>query len=114
MSHGIRLWRWSCSPAPSPPCNMHALGIALEHRFGGGWTDQVAAIGLTGQLPTLVCLDDAKPLGAAITWKDGRADAGAATPVDAARRMFMYGRTGMPIDGPDLAPMLQFHFAHAH
>jgi len=90
---------------------MHALGIALEHRFGGGWTDQVAAIGLTGQLPTLVCLDDAKPLGAAITWKDGRADAWASTRVDAARRMFMYGRTGMPIDGRYLAPMLQFHFA---
>jgi xylulokinase len=90
---------------------MHALGIAVTHRLGSEWTDQVAAIGLTGQLPTLVCLDDAKPLGAAITWKDGRADAWASTRVDAARRMLMYGRTGMPIDGRYLAPMLQFHFA---
>jgi xylulokinase len=90
---------------------MHALGIALEERFGNRWTQQVAAIGLTGQLPTLVCLDDVKPLGAAITWKDGRADAWASARVDAARRSLMYTHTGMPIDGRYLAPMLQFHFA---
>src|SRR3984893_11838915 len=90
---------------------MHALAGDMKDGLGTQWTQQVAAIGLTGQLPTLVCLDDAKPLGAAITWKDGRADAWASTRVDAARRMLMYGPTGMPIDGRYLAPMLQFHFA---
>jgi xylulokinase len=90
---------------------MRAVRIPLEDRFGTDWRKQVAAIGLTGQLPTLVCLDDVQPLGAAITWKDGRADAWAASRVDPARRTLMYARTGMPIDGRYLAPMLQYHFA---
>ncbi|HEY5263793.1 MAG TPA: FGGY-family carbohydrate kinase, partial [Steroidobacteraceae bacterium] len=62
-------------------------------------------------LPTLVCLGDGGPLGPAITWKDGRADAWTCARVDAARRARMYARTGMPIDGRYLAPMLQYHFA---
>ncbi|HEY4444383.1 MAG TPA: FGGY family carbohydrate kinase [Steroidobacteraceae bacterium] len=90
---------------------MQALADELTGSLGADWTEQIAAIGLTGQLPTLVCLDDAQPLGAAITWKDGRADAWASTRVDTARRALMYARTGMPIDGRYLAPMLQYHFA---
>jgi xylulokinase len=70
-----------------------------------------SAVGLTGQLPTLVCLSDAGPMAPAITWKDGRADGWAGARVDAARRAGMYARTGMPIDGRYLAPMLQFHFS---
>jgi xylulokinase len=89
---------------------MRALSSAMTITLGAGWTEHVAAIGLTGQLPTLVCLDDTAPLGAAITWKDGRADAWAATRIDAARRAHMYARTGMPIDGRYLAPMFQYHF----
>jgi xylulokinase len=50
-------------------------------------------------------------MGPAITWKDGRADAWASTRVDASRRAEMYARTGMPIDGRYLAPMVQYHFA---
>jgi xylulokinase len=92
---------------------MRALGIALKDRFGTDWTEQIAAIGLTGQLPTLVCLDEARPLGKAITWKDARADARASTRVDTARRALMYARTGMPIDGRYLAPMLQYHFGRS-
>jgi xylulokinase len=90
---------------------MRALAGDMQGNLGKDWTKQVAAIGLTGQLPTLVCLDDAKPLGAAITWKDARADAWASSRVDTARRMLMYARTGMPIDGRYLVPMLQYHFA---
>ncbi len=90
---------------------MHALADDLQGSLAGDWTEHVAAIGLTGQLPTLVCLDDVKPVGAAITWKDGRADAWASARVDTARRTLMYARTGMPIDGRYLAPMLQYHFA---
>lgn len=90
---------------------MHALASDLVGSLGRGWMEQVAAIGLTGQLPTLVCLDEAGPLGPAITWKDGRADVWASSRVDSARRTLMYARTGMPIDGRYLAPMLQFHFA---
>src|SRR5258707_3194206 len=76
---------------------MHALADDLQGSLAGDWTEHVAAIGLTGQLPTLVCLDDVKPVGAAITWKDGRADAWASARVDTARRTLMYARTGMPI-----------------
>jgi len=89
---------------------MHALAIDLQGSLASDWPEHVVAIGLTGQLPTLVCLDDAKPLGAAITWKDGRADAWTSSRVDAAHRTLMYARTGMPIDGRYLAPMLQYHF----
>ena len=83
---------------------MRTLSDDLEGRLGTDWTEQVAAIGLTGQLPTLVCLDEAKPLGAAITWKDGRADAWAASRLDAARRTHMYALTGMPIDDATTKP----------
>jgi len=90
---------------------MHTLGEAMARTRGSDWLERVAAIGLTGQLPTLVCLSGHGPVAPAITWKDGRADAWAATRVDAERRAHMYARTGMPIDGRYLAPMLQFHFA---
>jgi xylulokinase len=91
---------------------MRALDAAVTLEQGAGWTHRVAAIGLTGQLPTLVCLSDKGPVAPAITWKDGRADEWAAERVDKARRADMYSRTGMPIDGRYLAPMLQFHFTH--
>ena len=95
---------------------LHAVSSAMcmlgdnLHGTGGG-LGQVAAIGLTGQLPTLVCLSADAPLAPAITWKDGRADAWAAARVDAACRARMYAGTGMPIDGRYLAPMLKFHFS---
>jgi xylulokinase len=91
---------------------MRALDAAVTLKQDVGWVDRVAAIGLTGQLPTLVCLSDKGPVAPAITWKDGRADEWAAGRVDNARRTDMYSRTGMPIDGRYLAPMLQFHFTH--
>ena len=90
---------------------MHELADELEGAIGPLWRQQVAAIGVTGQLPTLVCLDDERPVAPAITWKDGRADEWAASRMDTARRAAMYSRTGMPIDGRYLAPMVQFHFA---
>src|SRR5262245_5955879 len=44
--------------------------------LGAGWQQRVFAIGLTGQLPTLVCIDaDGAPLGPAIAWTDSRTDA---------------------------------------
>jgi xylulokinase len=89
---------------------MQALDDCMRRTRGALWPEQVAAIGLTGQLPTLVCLSDGAPMAPAITWMDGRADAWAAARVDAAHRARMYARTGMPIDGRYLAPMLQFHF----
>ena len=89
---------------------MRTLGENLKSARRPG-LEHAAAIGLTGQLPTLVCLSEDAPMAPAITWKDGRADAWAAVRVDAARRAQMYARTGMPIDGRYLAPMLKFHFA---
>lgn len=74
------------------------------------WKAQVAAIGLTGQLPTLVCLSGQEVIGRAITWKDGRADVWVAARLDSTRKKYLHARTGMPIDGRYLAPMWQFHF----
>jgi xylulokinase len=89
---------------------MQSLAARLRETCGPGWQGRIAAIGLTGQLPTLVCLAEHDPLGPAITWKDGRADAWASARIDAPRRAALYARTGMPIDGRYLAPMLGFHF----
>lgn len=75
-----------------------------------GWTGRVSAIGLAGQLPTLVCLGEEKSLGPAITWSDGRADAWASARLDPERRDWLYRCTGMPIDGRYLAPMFRFHW----
>jgi xylulokinase len=74
------------------------------------WREQIAAIGLAGQLPTLVCLDDRGAIGSAITWKDARADAWASTVIDARKRRAIYERTGMPVDGRYLGPMLRYHW----
>lgn len=90
---------------------MRDLARDLRGALGEEWTAGVGAIGLTGQLPTLVCVDDVEPIACAITWKDGRADRWASDRVDAARRAAMYARTGMPIDGRYLAPMFQYHFS---
>jgi xylulokinase len=73
------------------------------------WRARVAAIGLSGQLPTLVVLGERGELGAAITWNDARADATAAA-VIGARRRALYESTGMPIDGRYLAPMFHHHW----
>jgi sugar (pentulose or hexulose) kinase len=90
---------------------MRSLDERLTREHGPIWRERVEAIGVTGQLPTLVCLSREGPIGPAVTWKDGRADAWAATRIDAARRSAMYAITGMPIDGRYLAPMVQFHRA---
>jgi sugar (pentulose or hexulose) kinase len=74
------------------------------------WRGQVGAIGLAGQLPTLVCMDARDAIGPAITWKDARADAWASTAIDARKRRALYERTGMPIDGRYLGPMLRYHW----
>jgi sugar (pentulose or hexulose) kinase len=73
------------------------------------WRTRVSAIGLAGQLPTLVVLGDEDALGRAITWKDARADATAAQVVGGRRRE-LYESTGMPIDGRYLAPMYHHHW----
>ncbi len=92
---------------------MHALNSEVTRQQGPRWTDQVSAIGLTGQLPTLVCLSSHGPIAPAITWRDGRADAWGTQKVQA--RAAMYATTGMPIDARYLAPMFEFHFAkHRH
>lgn len=88
---------------------MAGVGSALApHR--PDWRAQVGAIGLAGQLPTLVCLGERGPIGPAITWKDSRADAWAAKAIDARQRRTLYERTGMPIDGRYLGPMLRYHW----
>jgi xylulokinase len=88
---------------------MQALDETLRSRERD-WPSRVGAIGLTGQLPTLVCLGDQGTIGPAVTWKDGRADSWAASRLEGQRGRH-YARTGMPIDGRYLAPMFQFHFA---
>jgi xylulokinase len=89
---------------------MGDLGHSLTARFGAAWGRRVTAVALTGQLPTLVCLGERAPIAPAVTWRDGRADEFASERLGIAHRRRMYARTGMPIDGRYLAPMVQFHF----
>ena len=70
---------------------------------------EITAVGLTGQLPTLVCLDGQGLACAVTTWKDSRADAWAGAHLDDVSRQRIYERTGMPIDGRYLAPMFRYH-----
>ena len=74
------------------------------------WRSLVEAIGLAGQLPTLVCLGPDGPLGRAITWKDARADRATAALIDPERRRSLYRQTGMPLDGRYLGPMFHYHW----
>ncbi len=74
------------------------------------WRSLVEAIGLAGQLPTLVCLGADGPLGRAITWKDARADRATAALIDPERRRSIYRQTGMPLDGRYLGPMFHHHW----
>ena len=87
-----------------------AAVAAIGRQLGGDWQRRIAGIGLAGQLPTLVCLGAEGPLGPAIAWSDGRADAWAAGLLDEERRAALYRRTGMPIDGRYLGPMYRFHW----
>jgi xylulokinase len=90
---------------------MRGLETAIRDKSGASFADRVTAVGLTGQLPSLVCLGAAGPIAPSITWRDGRADTWTSERVDEPRRSAMYACTGMPIDGRYLAPMLQFHFS---
>jgi xylulokinase len=94
---------WLCATSAA----MRALAGEMN-ASDADWARHVGAIGLTGQLPTLVVLGRDGPIARAITWKDGRADAWAAERI---ARADHYARTGMPIDGRYLAPMWQFHLA---
>jgi xylulokinase len=75
------------------------------------WRAAIVAIGLAGQLPTLVCGVGDEPLGRAITWQDSRADAWAAAVLTREVRRQLYERTGMPLDGRYLGPMFAFHWS---
>lgn len=69
----------------------------------------VEAIGLTGQMPTLVVLNRGKLSGRAITWQDSRADDWTSERLNPRVRQDVYRRTGIIIDGRYLAPMYGFH-----
>ena len=86
-----------------------ALGEELTPRVAD-WRTRIAAIGLAGQLPTLVCLGAGGPVGRAITWKDGRADSFASRAITSPERRALYRQTGMLVDGRYLGPMFHQHW----
>lgn len=89
---------------------LRGIDAALGQRMPA-WRHHVAAIGLAGQLPTLVCGAGDQPLGLAVTWKDARADTWASQAIGANERRRLYERTGMPIDGRYLGPMFAYHWS---
>ena len=65
-----------------------------------------ASIGLSGMIPTLVCLDEHKnPVGRSITWEDGRADDFGNALREAFGAQELYELTGQWVDGRYLLPM---------
>ncbi len=74
------------------------------------WRQQIRGVGLTGQLPTLVCIGAHGALGRAITWKDARADSATGAVLNRQRRRKLYEQTGMPLDGRYLGPMYRHHW----
>lgn len=97
--------------AEQDPASWVTAAEAAIRQAMAGRDDDVVAIGLTGQLPTLVCLTGDHAQGRAITWMDARADDWAAARLDETLRQKTYKLTGMPIDGRYLAPMLAYHRA---
>ncbi len=88
---------------------LRALGSAAAQVRTQLKSVQVEAVALTGQIPTLVVLNEGKPVGNAITWQDSRADTWASERVDENVRRDVYHKTGVRIDGRYLAPMFRFH-----
>ncbi len=88
---------------------LKALSRAVTKIHEQGRNLRVEAIGLTGQMPTLVVLTGGKVLGRAITWQDSRADRWASERLNSELRHEVYRRTGVVIDGRYLAPMYGFH-----
>lgn len=75
--------------------------------------ENIGAISVAGQMPTLVCLDrQGETVGSAITWQDARADSMAAEKLHGDTRSLVYARTGMPVDGRYIAPQFSHHFGH--
>ena len=71
---------------------------------------RVVGIALTGQMPTLVVLNQQQPVGPAITWQDSREYGWVSERVDNKLRRHNYRRTGVLIDGRYLGPMFQYHY----
>ena len=82
----------------------------IGRQLGGDWQSRIAAIGLAGQLPTLVCLGAEGAAGSRdhLERRPRRRLGGRSA--DDARRAALYRRTGMPIDGRYLGPMYRFHW----
>jgi len=71
-------------------------------------TDLWVGIGLSGMIPTLVCLDkESNPIGSAITWEDGRAESFGEAFRSKCGVVALYEATGQVVDGRYLIPMWQ-------
>jgi sugar (pentulose or hexulose) kinase len=71
------------------------------------------ALGLSGMIPTLVTLDDARnPVGPAITWEDARAEEEGIALRDAIGPERLYRLTGQWVDGRYLLPMFAWLRRH--
>lgn len=92
---------------------LHVAASAALAEAGEDASGNVQAVGLAGQLPSLVALSQDRVVGRAITWLDSRANAWALSHVSPDLRTESYARTGMPIDGRYIAPMYAYHLAKA-
>ncbi|HUY97661.1 MAG TPA: FGGY-family carbohydrate kinase [Verrucomicrobiae bacterium] len=99
--------------AEQNPRDWERAAVAVTRQLRRSWDGRVGALGLSGMIPTLVTLDRGlEPVGAAITWEDGRAEAEG----EALRRRLgadtLYRSTGQWLDGRYLLPMYRWLETH--
>ena len=71
-----------------------------------------AALGLSGQLPTLALIDDDRATRPAIVWYDGRAERQAAAMLEEIGAREWYRRSGVVLDAHYIAPMYAWLAEH--
>ncbi|MGC9222017.1 MAG: FGGY family carbohydrate kinase, partial [Solirubrobacteraceae bacterium] len=113
---GLRVWGKSTAPYPTttlglgqaeqdPADWLDALARACDRLSLAGQPD-LAAVALTGQMPTLVpATSSGTALGQAITWQDSRADSLVDRRLTPVQRRRVSEISGAPIDGRYLIPM---------
>jgi sugar (pentulose or hexulose) kinase len=90
-----------------PAAWLTALDVVVAALAGAVDPSRWAAIGLSAMIPTLVAAGhDGEPLGLAITWEDGRAEAQGERLREALGGDWLYARTGQWVDGRYLLPVV--------
>ena len=106
---GYRTARPLSGRAEQQPSDWHAAVVGVFSDLPSTIRGGVMALGLTGMIPTLVTLDEARrPVGPAVTWEDGRAQAEGERLRGQLGADDLHRRTGQWLDGRYLLPQFRW------